>query len=340
MNTICETRARRGTSQTKAKMKRGKKIMMVFEIIVAVIVICMLVGTILHATYFKGKFNQIKPYGRLVEVGDGQMHVYSMGHGVKTIVLLPGMGVSLPSAEFAPLMRKLGEKYTVVCIEYFGVGFSSETSKPRTCENYIEETRTALRQGGFKAPYVLMPHSISSVYSEYFAAKYPEEVEAVISLDGTSTAYYDEMPAFVKPLLSIAKFQQATGTISLLAPLSVNRKYLLSNGYTEKEIDDMITFAGFSINDNLLAQMSNSAEFIKQTMELPFPKSIPYFKVISKKTYETPNPQIKITPQEYQRKHLERIGGHVKYEILDGTHFIYVNNLDRIAEITDELLLK
>jgi len=279
--------------------------MMVLAIIVGMIGVFMLIGGILHATYFKEKLEQIKPYGQLVDVDDGQMHVYSMGNGEKTIVLLPGMGVGLPSGDFAPLMRKLSEKYTVITVEYFGVGFSSETSKPRTCDNYIEETRTALNQAGFKAPYVLMPHSISSVYSEYYAAKYPEEVEAVISLDGTSTAFYGgEMPKIVKSILKVAKFQQAVGTLSIMATLTVNKKKLLSNGYTEKEINDMITFGGFSINDNLLEQMASTPEFIKQTMDLPFPKAIPYFKVISKKTYETPNKQLKMTPQEYQYKHL------------------------------------
>lgn len=328
------------TPQPKTKKKRGKKIMMIFGMIVAFIAVFMIVGAILHATYFKEKREQIKPYGQLVNVDDGKMHIYSMGSGDKTIVLLPGMGVGLPSAEFSPLMRKLSEKYTVVCVEYFGVGFSSGTSKPRTCENYVEETRAALNQAGFKAPYVLMPHSISSVYSEYYAAKHPDEVEAVISLDGTSTAINEEMPAYIKSILPIAKFQQAVGTTSILSPLTVNKKYLLSNGYTEKEINDMIIFSGFSINDTVLAQMANTAEFIKQTIHLPFPESITYFKVISKKTYETPNNQIKMTPQEYQRQHLERIGKHARYEILDGTHFIYINNVGRISEIADELLLK
>lgn len=317
--------------------------MMIFGIIVAVIAVLMLFGGILHATYFKGKLEQIKPYGQLVDVEDGQMHLYSMGKGEKTIVLLPGMGVGLPSADFAPLMRKLSEKYTVVTVEYFGVGFSSETSKPRTSENYVEEIRTALKQADFIAPYILMPHSISSVYSEYYAAKYPEEVEAIISLDGTTTAYYQEMPVVLKYILPIAKIQQTLGTTSLIAPLAVNKKTLLSKGYTEKEISDMITFGGFTMNDTALEQIKNSAEFIKQTMELPFPESIPYFKVISKQTYETPNAQLKkakMTSQEYHHKHLERIGKHAEYEILDGTHFIYVNNIERISEITESLLLK
>ena len=324
-------------------MKRGKKIMIVFGTIIAVIALCLLAGATLHATSLKGKFGRIQPYGRLVAVDGGQMHVYSMGKGEKTIVLLPGLGVALPSAEFGPLMRKLGEKYTVVCVEYFGVGFSGGTLKARSCGNYVEEIRTALGQAGLKAPYVLMPHSISSVYGEYYAAKYPEEVEAIISLDGTSTAWYEKMPAIIKSALPIAKFQQATGLTSLLAPFAVNKKYLLANGYTEKEIDDMITFAGFSLNDTVLEQIVNSAEFIKQTMDLPFPDSIPYFKVISRQSYETQNSQLKkvnMTPQDYQRRHLERIGGHAKYEILDGTHFIYVNNTNRISEIADSLLLK
>ncbi|QSX07285.1 alpha/beta hydrolase [Sedimentibacter sp. zth1] len=312
--------------------------MMILGIIVGVIAVLMSIGAILHSTYFKSKLVEIKPYGQLIDVDDGQMHVYSMGNGEKTIVLLPGMGIALPSADFSPLMRKLSEKYTVVCVEYFGVGFSSQTSKPRTCENYIEETRTALSKAGFKAPYVLMPHSISGIYSEYYAAKYPNEIEAIISLDSTSTAIYEKIPAIVKSLLPIAKFQQNIGVTSLIASLTVNKTDLLSNGFTEKEISDATVFNGFSITDNVLEQMANSTEFIKQTMDLPFPSSIPYFKIISKQTYETPNKQIKMTPQAYQHMHLERIGKNAKFEILDGTHFIYLNNIDKIAEITDKLL--
>lgn len=314
--------------------------MKILCIVITIIIVFVLIGAVLHATYFKSKLKQIEPYGQLVNVDDGKMHIYSIGNGEKTIVLLPGMGTCLPSADFGPLMRKLSEKYTVVCIEYFGVGFSSETSKPRTVENYVEETRTTLSKSGFEGPFVLMPHSVSSIYSEYYASKYPEEIQAIISLDGTSTAYYDKMPSFLRYILPITKLQQAIGTTSIIAPLTINKKSLTETGYTEKEINDLTIFAGFSINNTLLEQMLHSGEFIKQTMNLTFPKSVPYFKVISKKTYETPNKQLKITPQEYQLQHLKRLGEHAKYEILEGTHFIYLNNIDKIVEITDNFLLE
>jgi pimeloyl-ACP methyl ester carboxylesterase len=185
---------------------------------------------------------------------------------------------------------------------------------------------------------VLMPHSISSVFGEYYAAKYPEEVTAIISLDGTSTAYYEKTPSIIKAVLPVAKFQQAIGMMSVLAVLTTNKKDLLAQGYTNEEIEDSIVVAGFSINDTLLQQIVESGEFIGQTLALPYPASIPYFKVISKKTYETPNKQLRMTPQEYQTRHLERIGPQARFEILEGSHFIYQNNVDRIAEITDEVM--
>ncbi len=312
--------------------------MAIFGIFVGILVVGTLIGTILHATLFTSRKNRIEPVGQMVEVGDGLMHVHSMGNGPETVVLLPGMGIGLPSADFAPLMRKLSEKYTVVVLEYFGVGFSTTTSIARSSGQYVEEIRSALSKAGFSAPYVLMPHSISSVFSEYYAAKYPDEVKAIISLDGTSTATYEKMPSFVKAVLPIAKYQQAVGMTSILAVLTTNKQKLQQYGYTEKEIEDMIVFGGFTMNDTLLQQISESGEFIGQTLALSYPASVPYFKVISRKTYETPNKQLHMTPQEYQTKHLARIGTHVQFEILEGSHFIYLNNVERIAAITDEFL--
>ncbi len=309
-------------------------------LVVVLIVVASLVaaGTVFRATYLRKKMNAIKPYGQLVGVDDGKIHVYCMGNGDKKIVLLGGLGTPLPSADFSPLMRSLSKKHTTICVEYFGVGFSSQSSKPRTCENYVEEIRKALQQAGFGPPYVLMPHSVSSVYSEFYASRYPEEVEAIVSLDGTSSSFYQKVPGFVKFVLPVARIMQAVGIIPMLAILTTNRKKLLSQGYTRKEIHDAIVFSGFSMNRNLLEQMMNSSEHVKETKELPFPESVPFLKIISRKTYETPNKQLKMTPQEYQKRHLERIGPHAKHEILDGNHFIHVNNADSVAEMADRFL--
>jgi len=96
--------------------------------------------------------------------------------------------------------------------------------------------------------------------------------------------------------------------------------------------------AGFSMNDNTLEQIECTTDYVKDANKLTYPANVPYFKIISRQTYEAKNNQIKIAPQEYQQQHLARIGAQAKYEILDGTHFIYLKNVERIFEIADEFL--
>jgi pimeloyl-ACP methyl ester carboxylesterase len=177
----------------------------------------------------------------------------------------------------------------------------------------VEEIREALRVAGYEPPYVLIPHSIPSVYSKHYASLYPDEVEAIISLDGTSTAYYAETPVFVAASLPIAKVQEFLGLTSLLGPLVANKSDAIELGYTKKEVDDMLTFAGFSLNDTLLDQIAHATEFIRETMDLPYPK-------------------------EYQEQHLERIGVQVQFEVLEGSHFIYQRDADAIAAIVEKVL--
>ncbi|GAB6090734.1 alpha/beta fold hydrolase [Spirochaeta dissipatitropha] len=320
------------------KKRWGKIMVVVIGIIVAFNVVLISAGVILRETHFKGNFSKIQPYGQIVEVFDGTMNVFSQGNGDETIVLLPGLGVGLPSADFGPLMRKLSENYRVVVLEYFGVGFSSVTSRPRSNANYVEEIREALLKAGFPGPYVLMPHSISGIYAEYYASRYPDEVRAIINLDGTSTAYWQKTPAILNAVIPLAKVQQASGLTALLGTVITNRSKLKGYGYTEREISDMITFAAFSVNDTLLDQIIASMDFVKEIKDVPFPETVPYLKIISRDTFEKPNRQLKISPQEYQFEHLAKIGAHGQYEILEGNHFIYWNNVERIAELTSRFL--
>ncbi|MEJ6949650.1 alpha/beta fold hydrolase [Natronospora cellulosivora (SeqCode)] len=177
--------------------------MTIFFYILGIIVSLFLIGFVVNRKFFRDELKAIEPYGELIDVNGSKMHLHAMGSGEKTIILLPGYGVSLPSADFAPLMRKLSQNYKVVCIEYFGIGFSEEIDTPRTNENYVQEIRTVLNKAGFKPPYILMPHSASGIYSEYYARKYPEEVSAIIMLDTTSSSEISKTPAYLRLLYKI-----------------------------------------------------------------------------------------------------------------------------------------
>lgn len=295
-------------------------------------------GILIRQTRLKRRYERMQPYGRLVDVFDGRMQVCLRGEGPETIVLLPGLGVGLPSADFGPLMRELAKNYRVAVVEYFGVGFSGATARPRSAANYVEEIREALRGAGLRGPYTLMPHSISGLYAECYAALYPCEVRAIICLDGSSSDYWEKTPAILNAIIALAKLQQSLGLSALLGVALTNRARLRGYGFEEREIDDMIAFSAFSINDTLLRQIKASFDLVLEAKALPYPPQVPYLKLIARESYEKTNRQLKMSPQEYQERHLSRIGPHARREILDGNHFIYLNNAERIAELTKAFL--
>ena len=305
--------------------------MTVVAIILGGIVCLNLVGFAINKIFFSNELAAIAPYGQMVKVDGKKMHVYSMGSGEKTIVLLPGFGVALPSADFGPLMRELSKEYTVVCVEYFGTGFSDPTDSPRTNENLTGEIRNALSQAGFKPPYILMPHSVSGVYSEYFAANYPDEVSAIVMLDTTSTG---KIVSGNPPRIAydIGVMQQETGLTRVTAGL-VPPAQKTENGYTEKEISDYRLFTYHVLNKTMIDQSYGTLESINDVNGIPFPKDIPVLKLISAQS-------LKKAGEDYQTSHLKRLGAGAESTIIDSSHFIYQTNARDICEATDAFLDK
>ena len=120
---------------------------------------------------------------RSVEINGKIMKAQVRGSGDKTIVMLSGWGVDSPIDDFYPIYEELIKDYKVVVLEYFGYFGSDVTDEERTNEKMVEEIRTALDKLDIKPPYILMPHSMSGLYSLYYANKYPSEVSAIIGLD-------------------------------------------------------------------------------------------------------------------------------------------------------------
>lgn len=297
-----------------------------------------LTGFVINRVRSRGELEGIEPYGQLVQVEGRKMHVHTLGNSGLPIVLLPGFGVALPSADFGPLMRALSKDHVVAAVEYFGIGFSDETDAPRTNPNYVHELRAALAAAGLRPPYVLMPHSASGIYCEYYASTFPEEVAALIMLDTTSTAKADGAapPSF---LFQIAKAQQAVGLIRLASKLAPETK-LAANGYTAKEIADYRLFSLHVVNDTLISQASLLMENIKQVNRLAFPAQIPVLKLISTQTVAGMAKRDRDDGMGYQRTHLARLGEHAKYQMIEATHFIYQTKAEQIAGLTRAFLEK
>ncbi len=126
-------------------------------------------------------------YLNLVDSNGFKMNVYSTGaeHGKHTIVGLAGMAVNSYPIVTAELNARLGKENTLVYPDRAGYGFSDDSYKSQSLEQVVEDYRTGLKNAGFEAPYVLMGHSYGDYYALWWQIHYPDEVEAMIFLDGT-----------------------------------------------------------------------------------------------------------------------------------------------------------
>lgn len=179
--------------------KIGKIIGRVLLILLAIIILFVLVTFIIHSVKSKQEIDLLKEKGYYnpVSVGDYSLNVAKFGNenGNHTIVGLAGLGMGDYSLAARQMTACLEEDNLVVFVDRAGYGFSDDTNNEMTLEYIVEDYRKALKNTGIEAPYILMPHSIGGAYANYWVSNYPEEIEAVVIVDGSQlseNAFFDE----------------------------------------------------------------------------------------------------------------------------------------------------
>lgn len=298
--------------------------------IIAVLVLLHIIGFIIAKAH-ANETSSIAPYGQMVRTSHGSMHLYEMGSKDNdTIVILPGLGNALPCADFAPLMRDLSDTYHVVCIDYLSTGFSDYTALPRISSQYVAEIREALENFGCKPPYILMPHSCSGIYCEYYAAKYPQEIRAMIELDCTSSAS-DKLLTVPNWFYKLSHFQQTCGVnrfFSLITPPIQKLEY----GYTKKEQHDYKLFSLHNMTPALADQNLQLFNCVQEVKGLPYPSTIPTLKIESEQA-------IKRFGEQYQKDHIARLGANTVEATIPGSvHMMHEKNHKDIADLSKKFL--
>lgn len=318
-----------------------KKIIKILRNILIVILALLIIISIVGQVRKYLEENDVKPLGVLVNVDGKKMHIYSEGHGKKTIILMPGLGSVAPSIDFKPLINELKNDFKVVVVEPFGYGFSEETSKERTVENIIDETRMALKKAKIEGPYILMPHSISGVYAQYYASAYPNEVDAIIMLDTTLVKACLEDSDKVD--LSMGKKQLILSTLGNL--LGIDRIYYNSiykneNCFSESDKKKLVKMG---VKNPFNKTMENEVDMILKNCETvnksKMPKDLPIFKFIAIKSVKDINKE-KYT--KVMNKDINEFKEYTKFSycVLEGGHYIYYTKSIEIGKETREFLAK
>jgi len=166
-----------------------KYIGIVFLVLLAIILLFTLVTVVVHSTKSKKEIDLLKEKGYYnpVSVGDYSLNVSQFGNknGRHTIVGLAGLGMGDYSVSARQMTACLEEENLVVFVDRAGYGFSDDTENEMTLAYIVEDYRKVLQNAGIEGPYILMPHSIGGAYANYWVSNYPEEIEAVVFIDGS-----------------------------------------------------------------------------------------------------------------------------------------------------------
>lgn len=173
----------------KKKVKTARIIGIVLLAVLAVLLVIVSGTYIFHKIKTAQEIKLLKANGYYnpVSVGDYSLNVAIFGKrdGEHTIVSLAGLGMADYSVTERRMTECLEKENTVIFIDRAGYGLSDDTDNDMTIDYIVEDYRKALNNAGVKAPYILMPHSIGGAYASYWVSKYPDEIEAIVFLDGT-----------------------------------------------------------------------------------------------------------------------------------------------------------
>ena len=179
----------------KVIKKVFKVIGRMFLVLLILFVILTIIFTFMKKSLRQKNMDILKADGfvNLVSAGDFDMNVNIFGDGKYKIISMPASWDATLPIEMKKLSGYLDDDISIVAVTRPGYGISGETKKDVTTEYIVESTRTALKNAGVEAPYILMAHSMSGPYVTYWENKYPEEVSGVIFRNSISTAN-EEMP--------------------------------------------------------------------------------------------------------------------------------------------------
>lgn len=159
----------------------------IFKVIKWILLVLILILAVIVVWNYACKRNEAgkvkDAYGQSVEVAGKNMVVDINGEeNETTIILLPGWGSPSPVLEFLPLAEQLSKEYIVITIEPFGYGLSDVAGTERNIDTIVEELHECVKELDYNQ-YYLMAHSLSGLYSLYWANVYPQEVQGFIGID-------------------------------------------------------------------------------------------------------------------------------------------------------------
>ncbi len=272
----------------------------------------------------------VDPYGERVSIDGGKVNASVTGNGEQTLVLLSGYGTASPVLDFTPLVEELNDTYTVVVIERFGYGYSDLDVPGRTVEKISIELHDTLAELKVK-DYVLAAHSLAGIYSLDYVNRFPGEVSALVTMDGTVPEAFA-----VAPEIGVwERFLLVTGWVRWMTVLSpaITAPAAPAGVYSESAIEQirLMTIWNYA-NPAMIDENNRSAENFDAVAGLSYPSELPVLAFLSQQLIDA-NAQWR-PAHEQQLESVDRS----ELVVFNGGHYLHWTHSKEMAESIEQFL--
>ena len=161
--------------------------------------------------------------GRTIAVGDHRLHLWCVGQGSPTVLLLSGDGT--PSVTMYAAQRRIAAFTSVCSYDRAGLGWSDPAPRAMGLREQVDDLARLLVRGGFDRPLVLVPESGGNVIAIAFFRRAPQRVAGMVMVDGSEPALWFRGSPDEFPLLRLTDpLWQAgwrLGIVRLILPFAV-----------------------------------------------------------------------------------------------------------------------
>ena len=147
----------------------------------AVVLVLVLLGATYQGIATALERRQFPHPGRLVDIGDRQLHIDCVGAGTPIVVLeAPAAGLSAAWGWVQPAVAMT----TRVCsYDRAGLGWSELGTAGFTAADVPAHLHALLERAGESTPFVLVGHGLGAAFASMYAAKFRDDVAALVLID-------------------------------------------------------------------------------------------------------------------------------------------------------------
>ncbi len=120
------------------------------------------------------------PLGTLVDVGGYRVHLYCLGHGSPTVMIMGAF-----SFDWGLVQPAVAEFTRVCTFDASGTAWSDpfKAGAAPTCDQRVNEIHQLIMKAPVDAPYILVGYSVGAQWARLYAARYPNNVVGMVIVD-------------------------------------------------------------------------------------------------------------------------------------------------------------